>query len=202
MRRTLSLILTLVVAVCIIPSCGISMTDEEARAIAAPLIEKSYEINELFFGKGIEADRTGAPYSADEDASYDVAPVQYYPAVPEKYFCTEDLKEAAKEVYTESYLSHVFDLAFEGMTSGDGRVIQYARYYDSVYSGLMVRDGLEDESILAGRVYDVSTLKVTSTAGQYVFFTVMSKIDGKDAGEVRLSIKDEGLGWRLDSPTY
>lgn len=180
-------------------SCGSPLTEEQAKEIVAPLIEKSYEINDIFFGDGLPHEEV---QEDGDDVQYDVKSAVYLPVVSEKYDSIESIKEAAREVYTESYLNTVFSHAFEGMTDGAGNVYEYARYISSLVTGFSVRQGLEEENILSGYVYDVSTLKITGGGKGYVYFTVAATRDGEDVGECPLSIKDEGNGWRLDSPTY
>jgi len=201
MKRIFALIFAAFLTVSAFSSCGKEeLTVEQAIEIAGPLIQKSYEVNDIFFGEGLPHEEDTA---AEEDASqYDVAPVRYLRVISDKYNSVSSLKEAALEVYTESYMENIFDRVFNGVSGDDDQVIEYARYFESFSENLKIRAGVEKESIVTGRKYDVTTLKITSQAGGYVFFTVESFIDGEPAGTVELSMKDEGNGWRLDSPTY
>ena len=67
---------------------------------------------------------------------------------------------------------------------------------------LCIRSDFDKTSLTSGRTYDLSTVTVTKSARNYVYFTVVAKADGKEDETVTLSMKDEGRGWRLDSPTY
>ena len=60
-------------------SCGVPLTEDEAKEIAAPLIEKSYEINEIFFGKGLPHIEDNTEDTGD-NTQYDVKPVKYLSA--------------------------------------------------------------------------------------------------------------------------
>jgi len=200
MKKVISFAAVLILAASVFASCGAKMTNEEAIEIAAPLIADSYEINEILFGKGLPIKTIGA--EAGDNTVYDVKPVKYYPVDSDVYHSTDDIREAALKVYTESYLEGVFVNVFTGMTDSDGSIYQYARYIDTLAGGLSVRSDVETENILSGRTYDVTTLKITGQSRNYVYFTVKSYVDGEEAGDIALSIKDEGDGWRLDSPTY
>ena len=200
-KRVLSLILPALMILAVLSSCGgEKFTEEQVIGIAGPLVEKSYEVNDIFFGEGL-------PYVKDEGGETEeqvgiLPPVKYLPVVSDKYNSVSSLKEAALEVYTQSYMDSVFEVVFNGMSDDDGNLIQYARYFESISDNLKIRSGVEKESIVKGRKYDLTTLKITAQADNYVFFTLDSFIGGEPAGTIELSIKDEGAGWRLDSPTY
>ena len=129
-------------------------------------------------------------------------PVKYYTVTDERYHSTDELKEAAREVYTDAYLANVFAVAFEGMTQGDGTIYKYPRYVSNVIGTLSINADAETENAIANRTYDLSTIKVTGGSSKVVYFTVQSYVDGVEDQLVKLSIRDEGNGWRLDSPTY
>ena len=207
-KRIFSLFFALVLCISLFSCGGKKLSEEEVKQTVRDLIAKSYEINEIFFGAGLPADRESLSYAEDtgddaENGNGALAPVRYLPVLSPKYSCVEDLKTAAGEVYTESYLKSVFSMAFEGIADSEKQEIyQYAKYIDSYGGELLVRDGLSEESITCGRTYDAETLEITGQTGSFVFFTLESFINGESAGKVDLSIKDEGNGWRLDSPTY
>ena len=187
-------------------SCGAALDDEQTREVAAPLIEASFNINEIFFGNGLshEGDSSFENYDPeyDDSTSYDVRPVKYYIVTDERYTSIDDLKAAARAVYTDAYLASVFSLAFEGMTQGDGTVYKYPRYVSNVIGTLSINADADGERPLSNRTYDLSTVKVTGGTKDTVYFTVQSYVDGVEDQQILLSIKDEGSGWRLDSPTY
>ena len=187
-------------------SCGAALDDGETREVAAPLIEASFDINEIFFGNGLshEGDSSFENYDPeyDDSSSYDVRPVKYFLVTDDRFTSIDDLKAAARAVYTDAYLASVFSLAFEGMTQGDGTVYKYPRYVSNVIGTLSINADADEERPLANRTYDLSTVKVTGGSKDTVYFTVQSYVDGVEDQLIRLSIKDEGSGWRLDSPTY
>ena len=202
LRITLAVVIVLL-SVIQLASCGVKMTEEEAREIVAPLIEKSYEINEIFFGKGLPHEEN--IYDEQDEAEKEITGtkrVRYLEVTSEDYHSIDDLKAAAREVYTESYLSAVFQIVFEGLASSNGSVYQYARYITALVGELSIIADAEEQSITVGRTYDTSSLKITKKTSDTVYFTLKSFVDGKEDVEILLSIKDEGKGWRLDSPTY
>ena len=205
MKKITSIILIVLTALSL-ASCGAALDDEQTKEVAAPLIEASVNINEIFFGKGLahEGNSSFDGYDPEHDdaSRYDVTPVKYYTVTDERYQSIDDLKAAAREVYTDAYLENVFAVAFEGMTQDDGTIYKYPRYVSNVIGSLSVNAEAETEHTIANRTYDLSTLKVTGGASNVVYFTVQSYVDGVEDQLVRLSIKDEGRGWRLDSPTY
>ena len=209
MKKIISFTAAIILFTLLLCSCSAAMTEEELKEIAGPLIEKSYEINEIYFGSGLPVDEEelaligGESGVGEDEGEYDIKPVSFVPVKSDKYDSIQSLKDAALEVYTESYLETVFKFAFEGMTDEKGEILQYARYIENFGgSVLQERADLEEESIVVGRVFDISTIRLKSAARNYVYFTVESYLDGKPEGTVELSIKDEGSGWRLDSPTY
>lgn len=200
MKRVFAFLLAFLIFGAVLSSCGREdLTEEQVIEIVGPLVQKSYEVNDIFFGAGLphEEDR-----AEEDDTQYDVAPVRYLTVISDKYNSVSSLKEAALEVYTESYMESVFERIFNGVATENGEIVEYPRYYESLAENLKIRAGVEEESIVAGRKYDVTTLKITSQTDEYVFFTLESFIDGEPEMTVDLSIKDEGNGWRLDSPTY
>ena len=200
MKKTTALmVLVLLLASLALTSCSSGLSDEEAKAIAAELIEKSYEVNRIFFGEGLPHEEDASP---EDNTDYDVKPVNYLPVKSVEYHSTDDLKALAEQVYTDSFLEPVFKSAFDGITDSDGRIYQYARYLDSFYYGLSIRSDAEEDAISSGRVFDTSTIKIVGQGRNYVFFSVMSTVEVEEPTEETLSLKDEGSGWRLDSPTY
>lgn len=187
-------------------SCGAALDDEQTKEVAAPLIEASFNVNEIFFGKGLAHEGNssfdGYDPESDDASKYEVKPVKYYTVTDERYHSIDELKEAARAVYTDAYLENVFAVAFEGMTQGDGTIYKYPRYVSNVIGTLSINADAETENAIANRTYDLSTIKVTGGSSKVVYFTVQSYVDGVEDQLIKLSIRDEGNGWRLDSPTY
>ncbi len=186
-------------------SCS-SQSKEQLTEAAAELLQKSCEINEIFYGKGIELDENSVEYAKElllQETDVKIAPYAEVHA-DYKYQCVEDIKAAALSVYTESYLEPVFDIAFLGhKDSVNGAIVEYARFIDNEYGILTQRIDIEDEIIYNGRTFDTSSIQIIKKRPSYVLFTVTSLIDGEPSDTMKIKMqKDSGGNWKLDTPTY
>lgn len=203
--RTICTALLLFSACLVLTCCGGKMTDAQIGSIARPLIEKSYEVNEIFFGKGLPFDEELRElYLEEPPEDIDVKEVRYIPVSPDcEYAYIETIKDAAYAVYTADYCdSNLFPVAFNGLDDGEGGVLQYARFIENEYGVLTQRSDVAQTSVLTGRTYDFDTVKCVKQGSGYVIFTVSSYVDGKASDVVRITMKKEASGWRLDTPTY
>lgn len=215
--RAAALFCVAALAVTALVSCGRHDEDEIKKA-AAELIEKSYEINEIFFGEGLplaEEEEYASTFpgyavpapSVDPDSGDDMT---YYMVSPKTgYSSVDDIKKGTLAVYTEEYAEPLFDMAFSGfaVTVGGDRTertdaVSYARYIDTTAGYLGMRKLADHEILPLGRTYDTSAMTVVKNRGNEASVSVRSFADGKDAGEIEIALKLTGDGWRLDSPTY
>ncbi|MBQ8402694.1 MAG: hypothetical protein IJX14_12280, partial [Clostridia bacterium] len=113
MKKLLSLLLP----VLLLSSCGSSVSEADVSAALAELIPASYPLNEIYFGEGlpISDDR------ADVEAFYAAAgmdndiSLNYHPVAPDcGYASVEEIKTATLEVFSESYADYLFTMAFNG----------------------------------------------------------------------------------------
>ena len=199
MKKIISLIL-IAVLLFTICSCGKEKNreydEEEVKAAAQDLIQKSKKLNEIFWGKGI-------PYV--EDDSYKKG--QYYPADPEYLSkigmesVIEILSETEK-VFSKSYTDSISRSVFSAKT-GDYGMSGYTRYYQGIevimvytrYSPL-----LTDEV-----TYLVDQITVIGSKGEKVIVKVPVKVTRGDVSqtrEIEVDLIEEENGWRIDSPTY
>ena len=211
--------LAAVIIAALIPSCGDSqsatepgytqLSADELREIAQPLIEQSYEINEIFFRKGLPVEEDLKElYAADTQingeapdySGYDVKYSDYYVVSFDcGYESCNDIREAALKVYTADYCeSAVFPAAFSGITSDSGEIYEYAKYIDNTDLLLSVRADLANGAIDCSRRYDFETFEIIRQSEDGVYFTLVSS----DGLTVELCIKKTAEGWRLDYPTY
>lgn len=198
-------------------SCG-KHDEEEIKKAAAELIERSYEINEIFFGEGLpraEEDEYASTFpgyavpapSIDPESGDDMT---YYMVSPKSgYARIDDIREKTLEVYTEEYATPLFDMAFSGFSvtvGGDDTVrndaVSYARYMDTAAGYLGVRKLADHEVLPLGRTYDLEHISVVRNRGNEAAVSVKSFVDGKEAEKIEISLKLTKDGWRLDSPTY
>ncbi len=186
-------------------SCS-RLSDEEAISTAAELLEKSCEINEIFYGKGITTDEKSYEYALEAfEQDTDVKVASYadvhsdYP-----YQTLEDLKNAALQVYSTSYCEGMFEVAFFGhKDSKTGAIVEYARFIESEYGILTQRVDIEDEILYNGRTFDTASVKIVKKTFSYVLLTVDSLIDGEPSDNIKIKMVKEGDGtWKLDTPTY
>lgn len=208
MKKIIVSVLSLLVALSFcfsLCSCS-AQSKEQMIQTASELLEKSCEINEIFYGKGIETDEKSAEYAREQllqDSDIKI-PAYAEVHVDYKYQSTAELKEAALEVYTESYLEPVFDIAFLGhKDSQNGAIVEYARFVDNEFGVLTQRVDIEDEIIYKGRTFDASSIQIIKKRPSYVLFTVTSLVDGQPSDTMKIKMqKDSNGNWKLDTPTY
>lgn len=189
----LTVILTLSLA-----SCSKPPELELIRGDIERLIEASHEINDIFFGKGLETDeRFTSPYENYTCVAYESG-----------YYTVEDIQKAAETVYTMGYLTPLYEVTFTGKYDQVSGGIVRARYMDA--EGYLIMhtpdsdDGSDPNNMLGDerRVYDYSTIKIIKPSrADYVTFTISSSKAGV-TDEITLAIELTDVGWRLDYPTY
>lgn len=181
------------------------ITSEEISKIAGPLIEKSYEINEMYFGCGLPIDEKSLEsYNGKLQEDIDVKS-SYYLAVDSeyKYQTTLEMKEATLEVYSTDYCeSSIFPVAFEGIINENGDILEYASFIVNEVGILTERHDIAQRDPLPKRTYDLDSVKSISQSADTIVFSVDSYVDGAVSDNIRLTIKKQDSGWRLDTPTY
>lgn len=181
-------------------SCLSKEDRNEALNAIPDLIEKSYEINEIYFGRGLPC----AEYLGNDDDYLKYSEI----ADDSPYHTIPEIKKATEEVYCATYCEMLFKKAFEGtaVEIGEGdsasqQIAEYARYVD--YSGVLtVRLLNEEEIITLDRTYDTEKAEITSYGDNYVMIKVPSFKDGIADVDVELKVVKESDGWRLACPTY
>ena len=185
-------------------------TEEEIFAECESLIEKSFEINEIYFGKGLPT--TGEAVRSSENSlveietdeeNYDIEITSYVVISEEEspYTTEDEIRAAAAEVYTEDYCEFLNERAFVGIVSADGDTVAYTRFMYDQYGRLTQRADCEENSPLTGRTYDYSTMKLEKALKDEAWIKITSEAEG-EALELRLTLKRENGVWRLDTPTY
>ena len=189
MKKIITVILS-VLTVLSLASCS-SHKKEDVIEAAKSLIEASYEINEIYFGRGL-------PASDKYIGSYaEVDPTCGYSSI-------DELKNAALKVYSAGYCEDVlFINAFEGRSiEGDTESASYARYIAYGENKLTVRLDAEENGMVLNRTYDLSTITVEKCVRDSATITVQSLVDGETDEIIKLNLVFENDAWRLDSPTY
>lgn len=196
--KILSFVLA-VIMVLSLASCGVSKENKEEIINAAKeLITASYEINEIYFGKGLKT--TGKEVLVHTEFEY----------VDEStgYTNIQTLKDATAKVYTEDYCNdYLYVMAFEGIKSADNEesAISYPRFREDTKGKLCQIKSVKEDGAELTRTYDFDSIKVESYVRGVATIKIMSLVDGKadeNTGEITLKLVKQADGWRLDSPTY
>lgn len=264
MKKFLSLFLTLVLLTLTLTACGGGKPDvEELRPRVIELIEASYEINDIFFGDGLdrvdyeaeyqkiidsyaeglakaeqellEAEQAyhammKATYEKTEEeiaaakkriedaekevkkntymftkeeflAQYDTD-TTYTPVRSDKYLTVSDIKTAAEQVYSKSYLMSIYETMFVGYIESGMTDMIYARYYEGPDGLMILKDA--DVWVTAKRIYDYDTMKIVRPSnGKRVTVEMDSHLEGQsETLTVRLSFVLQDGVWYLNSPSY
>ena len=229
MKRFLAAVLA-ALFLCTLASCGVSVSDDEARAIAKPLVERSLSLNDVIFGDGLPVETSEFTIGKFLEATgQTLEKAAYLPVASDATLPSEAaIRSAIMTVYSEDYGGYLCRLLFDGVSDGDddetalglSHVI-YARYqtFTDVYrkedSVLCVRTELDDDKIdLADVTFDYTTLRVDRTGREsgkaWIHVTVNATVSTgepmaapvTDTIEIGLRFVEEKTGWRLDSPTF
>ncbi len=192
MIKRISLIILAAIMMLSLVSCS-AHSDEEIIEAAKALIEKSYVINEIYYGKGLpitEEDSLGfASNYAIVDTSCGFATV-------------DDIKKATAEVYASDYCEHLYLLAFEGLSTEDQESVSYARFIDDYTDKLTMLKEIAETGADLNRTYDFSTITVEKCVRNMASIKVMSLVNGKEDKELTINLILEDGQWKLNTPTY
>ena len=182
----------------------------EVKSELIALVEASYEINDIFFGKGLPTYARGGDY----DKAYklydsDSSEFDYYEYVSEDspYFYVDHIKLAAEAVYTAEYLKGVYTMAFDGYADENTGKVTTARYLENADWLMKYAEGEKDPfDILPGRrYYDFNSMEIVKpSSARYLNVEIDSYLDEKGNDEMRITLRFKLTenGWRLDNPTY
>ena len=258
MKKLFSFFLAAILLTLTLNACGGGKPDvEEIKPRVIELIEASYEINDIFFGDGIDhvdyeaeyqkiIDSYAEPLAAaqkklaeaqaqlsaaktDEEiaaaqkaiddaenevqkntymftkeeflAQYDTD-LTYVITRSDKYLTVADIKTAAEQIYSKSYLMSIYETMFVGYIDSGLTDMIYARYYDGTEGLMILKDA--DVWVTAKRIYDYDTMQIVRpSSANKITVLIDSHLEGEtDILPVRLSfIKQEGE-WYLNSPSY
>ena len=258
MKKIISLFLALVLLTLTLTACGGKKPSvEEIKPRVIELIEASYEINDIFFGDGIDRvdyeaeyqkiidsyadglaaaqqalaeaqakkaaakteDEVAAADKAIEEAEkevqkntymftkeefleqYDTA-LTYVATRSDKYMTVSDIKAAAEQVYSKSYLMSIYETVFVGYIDSGLTDMIYARYYEGP-DGLMILKEA-DVWVTEKRIYDYDSMQIVrpSSAGK-ITVLIDSHLEGQtEILPVRLSFILQDGQWYLNSPSY
>lgn len=166
------------------------------------LIEESKELNIIFFGTGLPIYRRDGELSERQMIYYNDSSSGYNKVLLEnsKYLSIDDMKAAAELIFSDEYISALYESAFDGIMVGDTNA--YVRFYDDtewLYQSISA-----GEFTLSERIYDYSTMKIVKPSNaKYVTVSIESyTLSDPTRKEINLSFVYENGDWYLDSPTY
>ena len=209
MKKLLVLILTTVIYILSFTSCGNNeppvvnrdYDEKVVEAAAKQLIMQSLPLNEIYWGDGI-----------DHNEDRNTADGIYYMAVilPDAGFNTlDELRVLTEKTFSKAYTEEIFSShIFNG--SSDTMMCRYYQKYSII-------DGTTPEMIMVNTawkplivdevVYDFDSVKATHSEGEKVMVSISCTVtrEGYEPQKRTLEIaliEEEGIGWRIDSPTY
>ena len=163
-----------------------SVSDETAIHIVNGLVEKSYELNVIYFGEGLK------PQAHNNESDL------YIPvAGSSNYTAKLPLMERTREIFSSEYASSIIKTAFEGEEGAIGTTAIYARYIE--FEGyLSVRRDIEGIEVAK---YDFTTTKIIKNSKRFIVAEI--KTTNTDNPQyVEITLINEENGWRIDSATY
>lgn len=198
----LSLILILSATLSMSSCSGKAPNIDDVKERFVYLIEESKELNVIFFGTGLPIYRRDGELSERQMVYYNDKVSGYNKVLLEnsEYLSIDDMKAAADLVFSDDYLSELYESAFEGIMTSDANA--YVRFYDN--TEWLYQNISAGEFALSERIYDYSTMEIVKPSNsKYVTISIES-YTLKDATRrsIDLSFVYENGNWFLDSPTY
>ena len=175
-------------------SCGKGPELDEVREHIESTVEKSVELNEVFYGEGLPVYKeiiTGKDYYLvnTEKSDYDTI---------------DELKEALAEVYTADYCTALGEVMFVGIA--DNLVSLLPRFIEEEMSGTLMQDMYAESILLGERVFDYSAMTMEKSSKNSFTVRIPATLNGEKDEDAVLTFKkemtDNGAVWKLDSPTY
>ena len=159
-------------------SCGGNMTDELVKAELERLLPISYEMNDIFWGKGL-------PYKSSPSS------LKYVPVSDEcEYKSTEEILAKASEVFSQDYLEDIKAAVFTDTDDIDPRYIDI----DGILKIDVSNKGFED---IKGNI-DISSAEIKKQDSR----TVIVSAKYEDGGDIEITLVLQNGKWHLDSATY
>lgn len=165
------------------------------------LIERSKQINEIFFGEGLpvyvrDSDLSGEKfiYIGEQNRGFERV-MEVSP-----YLLIDEMKAEAQRVYSSGYCDELFESCFDGVVVDGTTLLEYTEINEWLYQN-MARETLSKNE----KIYLYSTMKIVRPSNiEYVNIEI-SYYMINDPDEVRcekLSFSFEDGNWYLDTPTY
>lgn len=166
------------------------------------LIEESKELNVIFFGTGLPIYRRDGELSERQMVYYNDNVSGYNKVLLDnsEYLSIDDIKAAADKIFSDEYLSELYESAFDGIMINDTNA--YVRFYDN--TEWLYQNINAGEFSLSERIYDYSTMEIVKPSNsKYVTVSIESyTLKDTKRHTVELTFVYENGDWFLDSPTY
>lgn len=166
------------------------------------LIEESKELNVIFFGTGLPIYRRDGELSERQMVYYNDKVSGYNKVLLDnsEYLSIDDIKAAADKIFSDEYLSELYESAFDGIMISDTNA--YVRFYDN--TEWLYQNINAGEFSLSERIYDYSTMEIVKPSNsKYVTVSIESyTLKDPKRRTVDLTFVYENGDWFLDSPTY
>ncbi len=176
MKKILFLLVCIIATVSLV-SCSGNMTEDSVKAELERLLPLSYEMNEIFWGKGLPVQ--------DIDTKDRMVPV----TADCGYASTEEILAKAAEVFSSDYLEEIKDAVF---TDSDDITPRYADI-----GGVLKRD----ISFVAFNVTGDIVIDSAEILKQNKGMVIVSA-DYADGGTTEITLVLQDGKWYLNSPTY
>lgn len=196
MKRIISLIFVCVILLSA-TSCGkLKITDEQAFEIINSLLPSANEINEIFFGKGIEPLDGSEPDDSGNAHYCEVSKSSPYRTIA-------SIKSAAEKVYCSAYLSSVYVSVFSGVSpenEGESVLPALSPRYREIDGVLKINVNSRSYNIY--HIKEVSTAKIVGNAKKKVTVLCDCILEDDSAVQMNLYLTTENGRWVFQSPTY
>ena len=175
-------------------SCGKGPQLDEVKDHVAATVDKSIELNEIFYGEGL-------PVFTEMITGND-----YYLVDTEKsdYDTIDELKAALAEIYTTDYCTAMNEVMFVGIA--DNLVSLLPRFIEEDMSGMLMQDKYAENILPGDRVFDYAAMTMEESSKNSFTVRIPATLNGEKDADAVLTFKKEmndgKVVWKLDSPTY
>jgi len=196
-------VLLVISATVTLSSCsGKAPNIEDVNERFVYLIEESKELNVIFFGTGLPIYRRDGELSERQMVYYNDKVSGYNKVLLDnsEYLSIDDIKASADKIFSDEYLSELYESAFDGIMVNDSNA--YVRFYDN--TEWLYQNINAGEFSLSERIYDYSTMEIVKPSNsKYVTVSIESyTLKDPKRRTVDLTFVYENGDWFLDSPTY
>ena len=160
-------------------SCGKGPALDEVREDIVSTVEKSLELNEVFYGEGLPVYKemiTGKDYYLVDTEKSD-------------YDSIDELKAALAEVYTTDYCTSLYEVMFTGIA--DNLVSLLPRFIEEDMDGTLMQDKYAESILIGERVFDYSAMTMEKSSKNSFTVRIPATLDGEKDEDAVLTFKKE-----------